>query len=313
MDEFRRADVDAARRLRREQDLRVARDLAGEQRLLQIAAGERAGARLRAGGADVEALDLVGGEAADGAAVEDAARLKGGASIQGSAIDSGSGSAPIMPVVSRSSGTRPILQRLHALRRGMRDDLAGDRDRAPLRPQARRRRDRRARAGRCPRRRRCRRSRRREASSETSSSATLPSPRVETWSSASSGAPGVDRRLLRRHEIAAAHQPRQLRLRQAAVVVALGDDAAVAHDGDAVGDLDHLAELVGDEDHAHALAPTMERSARKSPSVSCGVSVAVGSSRTRMRAPRTSDLAISTRCCSPTERSPTRRSGSSSR
>ena len=67
MDELGRADVDAAGRLRREQDFRVARDLAGEQRLLQIAAGERAGARLRAGGADVEALDLLGGEAADGA------------------------------------------------------------------------------------------------------------------------------------------------------------------------------------------------------------------------------------------------------
>ena len=67
VDELGRADVDAARRLRGEQDFRLARDLAGEQRLLQIAAGERAGARLRAGGADVEALDLIGREAADGA------------------------------------------------------------------------------------------------------------------------------------------------------------------------------------------------------------------------------------------------------
>ena len=67
VDELGRADVDAARRLRGEQDLRVARELAGEQRLLQIAAGQRAGARLRPGGADVEALDLLVGEAADGA------------------------------------------------------------------------------------------------------------------------------------------------------------------------------------------------------------------------------------------------------
>ena len=48
----------------------------------------------------------------------------------------------------------------------------------------------------------------------------------------------------------------------------------------------------------------------KSRSVSAGVSTLVGSSRIRMRAPRRSALRISTRCCSPTGRSPTMASGS---
>ena len=73
VDELGGADIDAARRLGGEQDLRLVGDLAGEQRLLQVAAGERAGARVGTGGADVEAVDLVAGELADRLAVEDAA------------------------------------------------------------------------------------------------------------------------------------------------------------------------------------------------------------------------------------------------
>ena len=42
---------------------------------------------------------------------------------------------------------------------------------------------------------------------------------------------------------------------------------------------------------------------RKSWSVSCGVSTALGSSRIRILAPRNSTFRISTRCCSPTDRS----------
>ena len=52
------------------------------------------------------------------------------------------------------------------------------------------------------------------------------------------------------------------------------------------------------------------RSTVKISLVSWGVSTAVGSSRTRMSAFRYSALRISTRCCHPTERLPTRRSGS---
>ena len=58
---------------------------------------------------------------------------------------------------------------------------------------------------------------------------------------------------------------------------------------------------------------TRARSASKSRSLCCGVSTEVGSSRIRMRAPRTNALTISTRCCSPTDRSDTSESLGSSR
>ena len=48
-------------------------------------------------------------------------------------------------------------------------------------------------------------------------------------------------------------------------------------------------------------------------SASAGVSTAVGSSSTRISAPRTSALRISTRCCRPTDNSPTMASGSTTR
>ena len=63
MDEARRADVEAARRLRGEQHHRVEGELARQQRLLQVAARQRAGARHRARAADVEGADLLLGEA----------------------------------------------------------------------------------------------------------------------------------------------------------------------------------------------------------------------------------------------------------
>ncbi|CAA9302655.1 MAG: hypothetical protein AVDCRST_MAG40-457, partial [uncultured Gemmatimonadaceae bacterium] len=54
------------------------------------------------------------------------------------------------------------------------------------------------------------------------------------------------------------------------------------------------------------------RSTRQRSRTSGGESTAVGSSRMRMRAPRSSVLMISTRCASPTERSATRRLASTS-
>ena len=57
----------------------------------------------------------------------------------------------------------------------------------------------------------------------------------------------------------------------------------------------------------------MARSATNRPSISAGVSTAVGSSRIRMRTPRNSALTISSRCCSPTDSAETGRSGSSAR
>ncbi len=73
VDEGARRDVEAARRLRGDQHQGLERELAGEQRLLQVAARERAGARLRPGRADRELLDLGGDEAPRRAVVEDAA------------------------------------------------------------------------------------------------------------------------------------------------------------------------------------------------------------------------------------------------
>ena len=58
---------------------------------------------------------------------------------------------------------------------------------------------------------------------------------------------------------------------------------------------------------------TRLRTTAKKSSTSPGVSTAVGSSRIRMSARRYSALTSSTRCCSPTERSPTLASGSTSR
>ena len=54
-----RADVEAPRRLGGDQHLRVEGELAREQRLLQVAARERAGAHAGARAADVEGLDLL--------------------------------------------------------------------------------------------------------------------------------------------------------------------------------------------------------------------------------------------------------------
>ena len=57
MDELDRADVEAAGGLCGDQHLRVAVDLAGEDHLLLVSAGERARLRLRAASADVELRD----------------------------------------------------------------------------------------------------------------------------------------------------------------------------------------------------------------------------------------------------------------
>ena len=78
------------------------------------------------------------------------------------------------------------------------------------------------------------------------------------------------------------------------------DRLASAKNGDAVGDRLDLVELVRDDDH-RLPSSAIIRSVSKSASASCGVSTAVGSSRTRTRDPRKTALRISTRCCSPTE------------
>ena len=64
-----RADVEAARRLRRDQQPGVGLDLARQHDLLLIAARERARGRLRAAAAHVVELDPLGGARSHGVAV----------------------------------------------------------------------------------------------------------------------------------------------------------------------------------------------------------------------------------------------------
>ena len=77
-------------------------------------------------------------------------------------------------------------------------------------------------------------------------------PGAETWESLSSGKPvscgGRSGGLSSRPHISRASSP----LRQALFIGALGHHLPLAHDGDAVGDLDHFRQLVRDEDDAHA-------------------------------------------------------------
>ena len=61
---------------------------------------------------------------------------------------------------------------------------------------------------------------------------------------------------------------------------------AAAQNGDAVGDLKHLAELVGDEDDRGAVLPSGGAGPPSARVISWAVSTAVGSSSTRIRALR---------------------------
>ena len=64
------------------------------------------------------------------------------------------------------------------------------------------------------------------------------------------------------------------------------DLLAAPEHGDPVGDLEHLVQLVADEDDRLALRRVRLLTIANSSCASCGVSTAVGSSRTRMSAPR---------------------------
>ena len=90
------------------------------------------------------------------------------------------------------------------------------------------------------------------------------------------------------------------------------DDFAAPHHRDAVGQAHDLAQLVGDEDDRLVLRLQHPQHRRTAGRLRTGVSTAVGSSSTRISAPRTSAFRISTRCCRPTDNSPTIASGSTS-
>ncbi len=88
-------------------------------------------------------------------------------------------------------------------------------------------------------------------------------------------------------------------------------DLAATKHGDPVGDVEHLVELVADEDDRQSLTRRACARMPKSSPASWGVSTAVGSSRMRTSARRYRALRISTRCCWPTVMSWTRASGRS--
>ena len=107
-------------------------------------------------------------------------------------------------------------------------------------------------------------------------------------------------------------RPTIIRARLSSVAPSFGhrvDPLAAPQHRDAVGDLEHLVELVADEDDR--VPPSRSaRSTLEQLRASCAVSTAVGSSSTRIFAPRYSARRISTRCCIPTLMSSTRASGS---
>ena len=87
--------------------------------------------------------------------------------------------------------------------------------------------------------------------------------------------------------------------------LAAADELAVAQHGVAVADLEHLLEAVGDEDDAEALRLEVADDAEELLHLASAESAEVGSSMTIRRDFIESARAISTICCSATERSRT--------
>ena len=171
-----------------------------------------------------------------------------------------------------------------------------------------------ARTGRCRRRRRRRGSRLRASAKETSSTRMTPrSSRTTRLRASSATCAGMGGALVDLQDhLAADHRVGEFRRRGLGGIEGR-DHLAAPHHRDAVGQAHDLAQLVGDEDDRLVLAACSTRSISNSWSASAGVSTAVGSSSTRISAPRTSAFRISTRCCRPTDNSPTIASGSTSR
>ena len=138
-----------------------------------------------------------------------------------------------------------------------------------------------------------------------------PVARFETPRSSSATSPrGTSRFGKTADELAADHQPDQLR----AVDVAGRpgpDRLAVAQDRDAIGDREHFLQPVGDIDDADALARAARAMTSNRPCTSRSLSAAVGSSMIRIRASVPIALAISTTCCSGIVSVSASRSGSS--
>ena len=103
------ADVDAARRLDQDEDVGVGEVPAREQRLLLVAAGERAHRHLERGGDDAEVAQLARSTARRSAAgVDDAGRPARGRASEATAMFSRSGRLGRMPSCFRSSVRRQM-------------------------------------------------------------------------------------------------------------------------------------------------------------------------------------------------------------
>ena len=161
VDELDRADVEAARRLRGDQDLRVAVDLAREDDLLLVAAGEAAGARRRPAAADVELLDQRPARSIRRRGKSQPNRESGALRKSWSAMFSAIENSSTSPRRWRSSGMWPRPASSARWTPSLRDVLAVDDAPCPRRRAAARSSRRSAPSGRCRRCRRCRRSRRR--------------------------------------------------------------------------------------------------------------------------------------------------------
>ena len=133
--------------------------------------------------------------------------------------------------------------------------LLADRRSGPPRSSAGRRSRRRARSGRCRRRRRCRRSRPPRTSKRRRGTASRPrSSRTCRSSTVEQRLAGVRRRLLDPQEhLAPDHQLREAAPRSRPRAGTVLDRLAAPQHGDPVGDLEHLVQLVRDEDDRLAL------------------------------------------------------------
>ena len=286
VDELDRADVEPARRLRGDQDARVAVDLAREHDLLLVAAGEAARARLRAAAADVVLLDQPGA-ALDEAAGNSQPNLRVGRApvvVQGDVLGDRELEHEAAPLPVLGNVAEPGLE-VPVSARG-RDVLAGDRHASRRRPCAGPSSRRSARSARCRRCRRARRSRRPGRRARGRAPSRSRGRRTRAGPSTSSS---VSRRIRRalldaQQHLAPDHQAGEALLGRAGRRQRLDLLAAPQH-GDPVGDLGHLVQLVADEDDRLPLLGEAADDLEQLPA-SCGVSTAVGSSSTRMSALR---------------------------
>ena len=307
VDELDRADVEAARRLGHDQQLQRAGQLAGEDDLLLVAAGQAStrGARcdgVRTSNSSTRSLGVLRG-CGRGRGTCRLDERRAVVEVEHEVLGDREARRP----GRRAAGPRARSRRPSPSMRvdaGPRDVVPVERDRRRTRRARARRAPRSARSGRCPGRRRWRRSRRARTAKLT--------PSTTTWPVGSTTRRSLDRedlvaRLARRPCRPSSSTGRPT-ISEASSAdgrgrAGLADDLAAADHRDPVGDRAHLAQLVGDEDDRGARAPCSERMISIRSSVSCGVSTAVGSSRISTLASRISALMISTRCWTPTGRS----------